>query len=63
MVVSIIREKEKEREKEYVIVSVYNEENNWRIIEEVIKRMVQEYKEDHVIIGGDLNANRGRVRK
>lgn len=42
-----------------VIVSVYNKRNNWGIFEEVIKRMVEEYKEDHVIIKGDLNARIG----
>lgn len=35
---------------------MYNKENNWGIIEKVIKRIVEEYKEDRVIIGGDLNA-------
>lgn len=54
VVVSLIREKKGEREKMYVIVSVYNEGNNWGInqliIEEVIKRMVEAYKENHVII-------------
>lgn len=49
VVVSIIGEEKREKETEYMIVSVYNERNNWGNIEDVIKRMMEEHKKDYVM--------------
>lgn len=32
-----------------MIVSVYNERNNWGNIEDVIKRIMEEHKKDYVM--------------
>jgi len=44
--------------KNIVITSVYGTEK-WENLEEVINRIMESYKEDYIIIGGDFNARIG----
>lgn len=43
---------------DYVVISVYNEKNRDKI-EEGIRRVFEEHRDDLIIIGGDWNARIG----
>lgn len=48
-----------EKGKDFLVISVFNEKNNWRNIKEVTERISEIYKKEYVIIGKDQNARIG----
>lgn len=56
MVVSCI--KREKYDMDYVVISVYNEKNRGKI-EEGIRRVFEEHRDDLIIIGGEWNARIG----
>lgn len=60
MIVSKVGRNVEEKGKDFLVISVYNEKNNWRNIKEVTKKISEIYKKEYVIIGKDQNARIGK---
>jgi len=56
--VIVSRVKSKEKDKDLIVIGVYNNEN-WEIIKERIKEIVEENKDEFIVLGGDFNARIG----
>lgn len=65
MIVSKVGRNVGEKGKDFLIISVYNEKNNWRNIKEVTERISEIYKKEHVMLHrkGSKCQDRGGNRK
>lgn len=60
VIVSKVGRNVEEKGKDFLVISVYNEKNNWRNIKEVTKKISEIYKKEYVIIGKDQNTRIGK---
>jgi len=54
----VSRVKSKEKDKDLIVIGVYNNED-WEAMEERIKEIVEENKDKFIVLGGDFNARIG----
>lgn len=56
--IAVSRIKGERSNRDVVIISIYNS-GNWKAIENTIKEMLENNREDNVIVGGDFNIRIG----